>query len=163
MEQVTQGIAAPQDPEAQKTPEIREVGSHTATREEPDLLRIQLAGPLSPDEVRTLVKADRALWRERGYSLVLLDARAAGSFDAAARHASFDEAKRDPGYLGTTAVFGLSASLRVLLNLVANALRLLKDQDDELRCFVHEADARAYLTARRTVRQQQAQARKRAT
>lgn len=160
MEQVTQGIRAQDSP---GTPDMLRVGGHTATREEPDLLRIRLTGSLSPDEVRTLVQADRALWRERGYSLVLLDAREAGSFDAAARQASFDEAKRDPGYLGTTAVFGLSGSLRVLLNLVANALRLLKDQDDEMRCFLSEADARAYLKTRRAVRQQQALARKRAT
>lgn len=158
MEQVTQGTGAKDSPAG---PETLQVGSHTATREEPDVLRIRLSGPLHADEARVLVQADRALWRERGYSLVLLDARQASSFDAAARQAAFDEAKQDPGYLGTTAVFGLSSTLRVLLNLIANALRLLKDQDDELRCFVHEADARAYLKARRSPRQQQAQARKR--
>lgn len=158
MEQVSQGIGAKDSP---VDPDLLRVGSHSATREEPDVLRIRLAGPLSPDEARRLVQADRALWRERGYSLVLLDAREAGSFDAATRQASFDEAKRNPGYLGTTAVFGLSASLRVILNLIANALRLLKDQDDEMRCFAHEAEARAYLKARRSIRQQQAQARKR--
>lgn len=158
MEQVTQESRASETP---GTPQPRQVGSHLAILDEPDVLRIRLVGPLRPDEMRALVRADRALWRDRGYSLVLLDAREAGSFDAAARHAAFDEVKQEPGYLGTTAVFGLSGSLRVLLNLIANALRLLKDQDDEMRCFSHEADARAYLKARRSARQQQAQSRKR--
>lgn len=138
-----------------------QIGSHTLTLEAPDLLRIRTVGPLRPDEARALVQADRALWREHGYSLVLIDASAADTFDAAARRASFDETKRHPGYLGSTAVFGLSTYMRVLLNLIANALRLTGDQDDELRCFADEAAAIAFLRARRPARQQQALARRR--
>ncbi|MFO0579942.1 MAG: hypothetical protein U1A78_38715 [Polyangia bacterium] len=132
------------------------VGRHQVAREAPDLLFVRLDGPIHPDEARALVRADRMIWREHGYSLILIDAQQAGAFDAAARQASFDEIKRYAGYRGTTAVFGLSPYLRILLNLICNALRLLGDQDDEVQCFKDEQDARAFLEARRGVRRQQA-------
>lgn len=131
-------------------------GKHQVTREAPDLLCFRLSGPISSDEARAMTRADRELFLERGYALVLIDARHAGSFDAAARQASFDELKRYRGYRGTSALFGLSPYLGVLVGLISNALRLLGDQDDEIRYFKDEPSARAFLESRREARRQQA-------
>lgn len=135
---------------------VLRIGSHTVTLEAPDFLHIRVCGALSPDEARALVRADRAVWMDAGYSLVLLDATEGTTFPAAARAASVEEVKLHPGYLGSTAVFGLSPYMRVLLNLMGNALRLLGTQDDELECFKDEEAARAFLALRRPLRQKQA-------
>jgi hypothetical protein len=68
--------------------------------------------------------------------------------------------KLHDGYLGSTAVFGLSGAMRVVLLLLIRAMALLaRNFDDEMQVFATEAEARDFLTLRRPQRRAEAQSR----
>jgi hypothetical protein len=65
----------------------------------------------------------------------------------------FAEMQRHPGYLGSTAMFGFSSALTLVLKLVLRAVTLLANNyDDEMQLFHAEPEARAFLVERRPLR-----------
>jgi hypothetical protein len=69
----------------------------------------------------------------------------------------FAEMERHPGYMGSTAMFGASGALALVMKLVLRAIALLGTTfDDEMQIFATEAEARAFLALRRPQRQRQA-------
>jgi len=138
-----------------------QVGNQVVEQEGDDLLVIRIRGDVSADEARQLVILDREQAAKNGYSLILLAGSELKSFGAAAREATFSEMKRHQGYLGSTAIFGLSGSMVWLMRLVLRGVALLGSYiDDETQIFASEAEARAFLLKRRPQRQQQAAQRK---
>jgi hypothetical protein len=68
----------------------------------------------------------------------------------------FAEMQLHPGYIGSTAMFGLSGPLVMMMKLVLRAVALLGTSfDDEMQIFATEAESRAFLALRRPLRQQQ--------
>jgi hypothetical protein len=125
-----------------------------------DLLILRTQGEVSAEQARLLVQLDRDQARRLGYSLILIDGRGLTGFGAQARHATFAEMKLHDGYLGSTAVFGLSGAMRVVLLLLIRAMALLaRNFDDEMQVFATEAEARDFLTLRRPQRRAEAQSR----
>ena len=138
-----------------------QVGKQVVESDGDDVLVLRFNGDITPDEVRGLVRMDRELWRRNGYSLILIDGTAGGTFGAGARRAMFAEMELHPGYLGSTAMYGMPGALALVMKLVLRAVAILaKDRyDDEMQLFSTETEARAFLDKRRPLRRQQAAAR----
>ena len=137
--------------------QVQWIGNQEVEQEGSDLLIIRARGEATADAMRQLVLADRELARRNGYSLILIDGTLWSTFGAGARQATFDEMKRHSGYLGSTAIFGLSGTMVWLMRLVLRGMLLLGSYlDDEVQMFATEPEARAFLAARRPQRQKQA-------
>lgn len=138
-----------------------QIGKQVVESDGDDVLILRFNGDITPDEVRGLVRMDRELWRRNGYSLILIDGTAGGTFGAGARQAMFAEMELHPGYLGSTAMYGMPGALALVMKLVLRAVAILaKDRyDDEMQLFSTETEARAFLDKRRPLRRQQAAAR----
>ena len=137
---------------------VQQIGLHRVEGEGPDLLILRASGDVSAEEARRLILIDRELAQKNGYSLILIDARGGSRFGAGARQAMFAAMQQHPGYIGSTAIFGLNGPLVLLMKLVLRAVSLLGTSfDDEMQIFSTEAEGRAFLAQRRPLRQKQTQ------
>lgn len=157
------------DPETLNVPS--HIGDHLVEQEGDDLLIVEQEGDdllifrlrndLRAQEAREFVRRDRALARRNGYSHILMDCKELRSFGSQARHAAFDEMKRDSGYIGTTAVFAASSTIPWIMRLMFRALGVLISHiDDETQLFTTEAQARAFIDKRRPQRQREGRERR---
>jgi hypothetical protein len=137
------------------------VGKHIVEQLGPDVLLMRLLGELTAEETRQLIILDREQARRNGYSLVLIDGTQLAGYGSEARQATFDEMRRHSGYMGSTAIYGLSGTLTWLMKLVLRGVGVLASYiDDEVQLFATEEEARAFLNKRRPLRQSQASSRR---
>src|SRR3569832_1295049 len=120
---------------------LQQVGSHRVEHEGDDLLVLRLGGDVLAEDAAQLVRLDREQAARNGYSLVLIDGRSSAGFGSGARQAAFDEMKRHPGYIGSTAMFGVPGPLALVTKLILRAVALLGLHfDDEVQMFATEPE-----------------------
>ncbi|XXT16920.1 STAS/SEC14 domain-containing protein [Sorangium sp. So ce429] len=117
-------------------------------RDDPDgFLFTVTVGDISEDTGRAIAVACRRLMDSGREVLVLSDAHRTGTITPSARKAMAD------GLRGVRfdaiAVFGASFPLRVVSTLAAKTVQILTGQSYPVEFFATEADARAWLLARR--------------
>lgn len=102
-------------------------------------LRIQ--GVVEESELRTITESGREIARQRGYYIVMCDATHGTGMSPQARqyNASFNKANQ--GLPGISVVYGVSATARVLLNLIFRGMTLLSLQPPAVVLAKDEADA----------------------
>lgn len=136
------------------------VGQHSAQRLEPDLLLLRICGDVQISEVDGLLQFDRALRAERGYSLVLVDARDMGAMSPKIRKHAAAQMQQDPSYLGAIAIWGASYLMRTMINLLLRATALLARQAMQpVEYFTSQTEALRWLHAQRDSLQRQSQQR----
>jgi len=123
------------------------IGRHAFGFEPPDLLRAEIHGAVSAEEMARFAAYTRARAGECASLLVLADVSDMGDVSADARK----EARAAVGVrFGGTALYGASFQRRMVVTLVMSALRLLSgDENNPLVFFGTEAEARRWIAARR--------------
>lgn len=125
-------------------------GRHEARRIEEDAVELVVRGDVVPDDVDRLLKHERLIRAEHGYSLVLVDASAMGAMSPQARKQAADVMKSDPGYVGALAIYGAPFLIRTLINLILRATALIsKATAQPMEYFAKRADALAWLHTQR--------------
>lgn len=124
-------------------------GKHEHRFEPPDLYFCRVHGDVSGAEMQTQIDAIRELAARRGHGIFWLsDIREMGILTPEARRAAAVASSGEMNaLLRGSAVFGGSFTRRVMVTLLARAVRLLRPNQSRPLAFVEtEADARAYLT-----------------
>lgn len=127
-------------------------GRHEHRFEPPDLYVSRLDGDVSADDVRVQLDALLALARRAGHAMYwLADVRNMGTIAPEGRRAmgaaSSTEVREA---LAGSATFGAGFSKRVLVSLMARAVRVLHPEKSRPLIFVEtEAEARAFLDEQR--------------
>lgn len=119
-------------------------------RIEDDLLFLRYQGVLTPAhaaQIMKLVQTVRATW---GRVLVLTDSSRGAALPPETRKA-FMDALTPETRMDYQAVFGMAAPVRVMAMLLTRAARMMGRSQIEIEFFAHEADARAYLQAKRAL------------
>lgn len=130
------------------------IGKHLI-RAEQDSVEVIVRGPLTIDDVRALFVVFGRVQSENGRLFILYDAREATGIDAAARQyaASFPSTTQEADL---QVVYGLSFGLRVILNMVMRAQKLLRHRNANFHVADNEAAARAlFETEREKLRQKE--------
>lgn len=134
-----------------------QIGSHVLEADGADMLVVRLQGKITAADATQIVALDRAQAQRNGYSLILIDGRLLTGFGADARQATFAEMKRHSGYIGSTAIYGLSGTMAWIMKLVLRGVAVLASYiDDEVQLFDTEHEGREFLVKRRLLRQRQA-------
>lgn len=126
----------------------KKIGKHTIKFEEPDTFMIILEGDLNAKEVIDLYAVLAEFREKNGRSASLLvDAKRMSSMTSEARKATVTEIKKDKKFHENyyTAVFGASFQIRVLINLLLNAVSIVTGQPNNAKFFKTEEEARAWL------------------
>ncbi len=126
-------------------PPFEPVGRHLV-RFDRDTIFVVVRGSLTRSDVHELFAIYRQVQVEHGRLLILYDAREAGGIDADARQyaASVPATTKDADL---QVVFGLSFGLRVVLNMVLRAQKLLRNRSGNFHIFDTEANARTFFDA----------------
>ncbi len=125
-------------------------GPSVVRREALDICRWTFIGDISGEEMRRLLAVQKAVMTGSPRLLLLIDLSRVGSVSAEARKAGAANDSEEKA-LGT-AIFGASAPVRMLAQLVTMAgsvLRKLKSTDSPVRFFETEKEALAWLSERR--------------
>lgn len=134
--------------------EVR-VGAHLFRWEPPDVGYTAYHGDLDGEAMVRLSTQSREFTLGQPRVFLLVDMTRIGKISAEARRAS---ASGSTGLvLRGIAVFGASAALRIIAGFVARATDLMnRNNDNPTRFFETEAEARAWIDARRTALRQAA-------
>ncbi|WP_437828656.1 STAS/SEC14 domain-containing protein [Sorangium sp. So ce1153] len=125
-----------------------EDASSSLLREDPDgFLFTVTVGDISEDTARAIADACRRLMDSGREVLVLSDASRTGTILPSARKAMADSLRGVR--FDAIAVFGGSFPLRVVSTLAAKTVQILTGQSYPVEFFATEAEARAWLLARR--------------
>jgi hypothetical protein len=121
---------------------------------EGDTVVSTVRGTLTGEEMQQLLDNFVRIKREYGVLFVLYDGRHCTGVDAAARKlaASKPTANRDADL---QVVFGISFAIRVILNMLIRAQKVLLNRDIAVHVFEKELDARAFFdTGRERIRRE---------
>ncbi|MGK3986111.1 STAS/SEC14 domain-containing protein [Sorangium sp. So ce136] len=125
-----------------------EGASSSLLREDPDgFLFTVTEGDISEDTARAIAAACRRLMESGREVLVLSDASRTGTILPSARKAMAEGLRGV--HFDAIAVFGGSFPLRVVSTLAAKTVQILTGQSYPVEFFATEAEARAWLLARR--------------
>jgi hypothetical protein len=129
---------------------VRTIGNIAMSFVAPDVLHMSWRGSFGEAEADGLLAYTRELKAKPDVKHVLLyiDVREAGSIDARARKKISELTKEKP-YLAS-AIVGASFPIRVAVELIVNAAKLLVKDSAETRFFEDEASANAWLAEMRT-------------
>lgn len=127
--------------------EVR-VGGHLFRWEPPDIGYVSYLGDLQEPAAGEFSARSRRFTLGRPYVFLIVDMAKLGKISAEARKQSAQGSK-DLNLRGV-AVIGASASMRIVAGLVSRAIDLLnRNPDNPTRFFETEAEARAWIAARR--------------
>ncbi len=127
-------------------------GHHQHRFEPPDLYFSRINGDVSADDMRTQIEALRACSERAGHAIFwLADVRKMGALSAEARRAAAGASSTEVrAALAGSAIFGAGFSTRVMVNLLARAIRALNPTKLRPLAFVEtEEEARAFLDKHR--------------
>jgi hypothetical protein len=125
------------------------IGRHTTYFEEPDILYLQLVGPVSEAEGLEINRRHREFGRDKKQLFFLVDLK-----DLESIH---PDVRRDTGSvvkelaLRGAALYNASLKAKVFAKLILTAANLFRREEDRMPIvfFDTEAEARAWLTERR--------------
>lgn len=122
------------------------LGNAYAYREEGDLaVLITLSVAAQGSDIEAMLNLYKKLKKERGYLLVLIDAKNGGSMSPEARKYSADFTSAESMHTAC-AIFNIGFTGRVISNLVFKATKMLSKLPlGPMVCFDTEAEARAFL------------------
>jgi hypothetical protein len=126
------------------------VGSHRIRIVEDDSIEIEFHGPISSDEIASIVREHDTRMYAHGGLFVLCDLRDVGSISAEARGMVKQRAGAQPVYW--TAYVVRHFHVRVMLDLLVRAGRVLHDDPIVHRFFDAPEQARAWLAEMRRQR-----------
>ena len=113
-----------------------------------DVLFARTQGDITGDEVLTLLGHLQQVERQHGYVFEVVDASVGGTMSAEARHKNADWHKQHRIHIEVV-VFGASLLIRTLVTLLTNAFRLLGSKQINPHFVASEAEAWAWVDARR--------------
>jgi hypothetical protein len=120
------------------------IGAHELRYEEPDTMILRWRGPMNPEDVLEIGRIARDLRADGVQSCgIVIDARQEGGISAAARKVILDIVKGK--YWHATVYFGASFKVRVMIDLISNASRLVIKDSPPLAVVGTEEQARAWL------------------
>jgi hypothetical protein len=115
--------------------------------EEPDICFTSFVGEIAAEQMQRIVAEQQRVASGRRYVFYLADVARVDKFSASARTFSKTEVVA-PAF--GTAVFGASWHFQAVANMLVRAINLLqKINDNPVRFFKTEAEARAWLSERR--------------
>jgi hypothetical protein len=131
---------------------IRWFGSHVAWIEEPDVYYVRFAGPVTGQELRDIIDY-RVTWgTDKKAYYVLSDVTDLGAVSSDARLA-MNEGRANVGVRVTNLIFGATFAVRVMVNMVNRAIKILRptqaEAQGEVIFVATEAEARAEVEKRR--------------
>jgi hypothetical protein len=115
---------------------------------EGDTLVMVLRGVLTGEDGRQLLDHFARIKREHGALFVIYDGRQCTSIDAAARRLATHNRSND-GYEDVQVAFGVPYAIRVLVNMILRAQKLLVNRDVMFHIFASEKEARAFVDKER--------------
>ena len=117
-------------------------------RFEQDVVFVRLRGDLTGQEIVTLL--DQLVKIEQPYGRIfeIVDAHAAGTVSAAARHVNAEWHRRNH-LCADIVVYGGSVVLRTIFKLFGNAIRLFQKSDLQVQFVATEAEALEWVKQRR--------------
>jgi hypothetical protein len=121
------------------------IGAHELRYEEPDTMILRWRGAMNADDVVEIGRIAQQLRAEGGVQScgIVIDAREEGGISAAARKVILDIVKGK--FWLATVYFGASFKVRVMIDLIANASRLVIKDAPPLAVVGTEEQARAWL------------------
>jgi hypothetical protein len=119
------------------------IGRHVLRFEQDDLLLMEFHGDILKGEMGAMYRLHDERLVEEGRLFVLADVRDAAGMASTAKHEARDRPKPLPPHV--VAVVGAPYTLRVMIDLLARATRLLTGGATTLRFFGTMDEARAYL------------------
>lgn len=121
-------------------------GAHGLRFEEPDTMLLTWHGPMSAEDVQEIWKVAVQLRSEGIQSCgIIIDARNEGGINAAARKVILDIIKQQ--FWHATVYFGASFKIRVMIDLISNASKLVARNAPPLAVVSTEESAREWLRA----------------
>ena len=127
--------------------ERRKVGDGFATRPAPDVVFVKVNGTLEADDVATEMDWANQVNMETGRSFILADMSDGVNVTAAARRHMVNYAKERP--LSGVVFYAASFQMRVLGNLVFNALNLMRKEPQPFTIVDTRPDAEAWIEEQR--------------
>jgi hypothetical protein len=129
--------------------QVHQIGKHTTSFEEPDILYLKLVGEVDNVEVREINQRHLDYGRSRDHMFYLLDLSELDNLPAQVRREASETVKVLP--LRGTVVYGAPLKARILAKLLMTAVNLFKGgKNQNLVEFTEtEAEARAWLDKRR--------------
>lgn len=126
-----------------------QVGAHEIRLEEPDLVFVRNRGSISPEDVAALLAEAHRFAATHGPLVWLVDM--AETVDLSPETRKYVAHSDLFTLIQAAAIYGASFSQRMMTTLVLNVVKLLKlgPAMPEVRFFATEAEARAWLGARR--------------
>jgi hypothetical protein len=119
------------------------IGNHVLRFEQEDLLLMEFHGDILPGEMGAIYRAHDARLLAIGRLFVLADVSGAKGMSNGSKHEARERPKPLPPHV--VAVVGAPYTLRVVIDLLARATRLLTGGATTLRFFETMEQARAYL------------------
>lgn len=135
--------------EPEQAPEVVLIGPHRVVRSE-DLFLAQFVGELTAEQMPRVSEIGNEYARQKGYTLVLVDASRVSGMTPEARRMSVENRRKNPSP-SAVAIFGTSVTTRALATLLFKAIELLGRIDGNVAFFKTEAEARAWLDEQRVL------------
>lgn len=121
------------------------IGNHEISLEDEHLVTVRIVGDLSEREAQALCEALASLTQGLRGVLFLIDVRRGGELDARARRRILEGLSPIPS--GGTAFVGASFRLRLVLQMIGHAARLLLGRNNPVVYVDTEEQARAWAAA----------------
>jgi len=124
---------------------------------EADVIGMRFAGPLTLPEVEVLRDLMHLVRREHGRCYMLADAHGLTGIAIEARKALSEWGRTDPeDRMAGVGVHGISFAMRALSTLTLGAMKIMSSRPLQIHFAADEAEARAWLVARRAADDRQA-------
>ncbi len=115
---------------------------------EGDTLLVAVRGVFTGEDGRLLLHHFTRIKRDHGALFVIYDGRQCTGIDATARKvATFNRAGE--GYEDVQVAFGVPYAIRVIVNMIIRAQKLLINRDVTFHIFANEKEARAFIDKER--------------
>lgn len=128
---------------------IIQVGAHTLTFEEPDLMFMRVRGEINEQDARLMLAEQKKFSAGKPYVLGLSDISEFAGISPQARKFIAKESATFPFRGG--ALIGASFQTRIMANLILTAIGLFLRKDNPMHFFETEKEARTWLEERRRV------------
>jgi hypothetical protein len=127
--------------------DFRPVGDHWV-RVDGDLIILRVKGVVNLEDIKSFMRLQAQVKRERGSVFVLYDSRENTGLDPAARKYATDNSDAD-SRANAAASFGAPFGMRVVVNMLNRALVMLGRTGTFVQLFDTEDQARQYIEAER--------------
>jgi hypothetical protein len=130
--------------------QMHQIGRHTTSYEEPDILFLKLVGEVDNVEVREINQKHLDFSKDRDHMFYLLDLSELDNLPAQVRREASETVKVLP--LRGTVVYGAPLKAKILAKLLMTAVNLFKGGKNQnvVQFTDTEAEARAWLDKRRS-------------